>query len=288
MSCQICPRHCNIDRDTSAGYCRTGNTPIVAKVMRHMWEEPIISGDRGSGIVFFSGCNMKCIFCQNEEISHHIKGKPYTPKALADLFKMIEDSGVSNINLATPTHFVDGIIRALDIYKPNIPIVYNTGTYESIETLRRLEGYIDIYLPDLKYSDNALAIQLSKANGYFDIATRAILEMYRQQPRDIIENGLMKKGVIVRHLVLPQCIENSRGVAQWLIDNIPHDKYISIMSQFTPHGDLEGAEFLTRRLKPLEYRIIVNMLDCFDNAYIQEFSSSNEEFIPDFDKEIEL
>ena len=282
MSCELCPRHCAIDRNSSVGYCMAHYTPIVAKVMRHMWEEPLISGHNGSGAIFFSGCNMKCIFCQNHEIAHTITGEEYSRERLADLFKRIEDTGVHNINLVTPTHFVNGIIDALDIYKPNIPIVYNTGSYESLDTLKRLEGYIDIYLPDLKYSDNELAKTLSRADGYFDIATNAILEMYRQQPNDIIEDGIMRKGVIIRHLVLPACIDNSRRIADWLVSHIPHDKYISIMSQFTPHGDLSTAPFLRRALKPLEYKIIVNKLMCFDNAFIQEMDSSSEEYIPDF------
>ena len=264
------------------------STPVVAKIMRHKWEEPIISGQNGSGAIFFSGCTLKCVYCQNSEISHHIHGREYSVSELADLFKKVEDAGVHNINLVTPSHFVDSIIDALDIYKPSIPIVFNTGSYERVETLRRLAGYVDIYLPDLKYSDNNLAINLSRADNYFAVATTAIQEMYRQQPKDIIENGIMKKGVIIRHLVLPGHIDNSLDIASWLIENIPHDKYISIMSQFTPHGNLNHFPELTHRLKPLEYKIMINKLMCFENAFIQDYNSSQEEYIPNFNIEEEL
>lgn len=254
-----------------------------------MWEEPVISGTNGSGAIFFSGCNLRCIYCQNYNISHNYTGRDYSPRELADLFKKLEDSKVHNINLVTATHYMNKVLDALDIYKPSVPIVYNTGGYEDPKLIRRLKGYVDIYLPDLKYSDNSLALKLSGAKDYFEIATNAIKEMYRNEPNDIIENGLMKKGVIIRHLIIPCEIKNSLGVAEWINSNIPHNKYISVMSQFTPHGEIEGDSKYNRKLKPLEYKLIVSKFMDYDNAYVQDMTSSTEEFIPDFEnKEEEL
>lgn len=246
-----------------------------------MWEEPIISGKNGSGAIFMSGCNLRCRYCQNYEISHGYVGRDHTPKTLAELMKRLEGSGVHNIDFVTASHYTDGIIKALDIYKPSIPVVFNTGGYESVETLRRLEGYIDIYLPDFKYSDSDLARYMSAAPDYFDVAKAAIQEMYRQCPHDIIEDGIMKKGVIIRHLVIPNEIKNTLGVTEYFDKNIPHDKYISLMSQYTPSGECKEGRY-ARKLKPIEYKIALKSIENFENAFIQDISSAKEDFIPDF------
>lgn len=286
MLCDLCPRKCNKDRNNEYGYCSSLSGIRISKVMRHMWEEPIISGANGSGAIFTSGCNLRCRYCQNYEISHSYIGRDYTPKMLAELMKRLEESGVHNIDFITASHYADGIIRALDIYKPSIPVVFNTGGYESVDTLRRLEGYIDVYLPDFKYSDSALARYMSSAPDYFDVAKEAIREMYRQQPCDVIEDEIMKKGVIIRHLIIPNEIKNTLGVTEYLDKNIPHDKYISLMSQYTPSGEcLEGR--YARRIKPIEYKIALKSIENFDNAFIQDASSAKEEFIPDFNNGME-
>lgn len=286
MQCDLCPRNCKINRDVSNGYCGVSNNIKIARAALHFWEEPIISGDKGSGTIFFSGCTLKCVYCQNFEISRGF-GKEISVDRLVEIMKELEEKGANNINLVTPTHFVNQIIKALDIYRPNIPIVYNTSGYEKIETLKKLEGYVDVYLPDLKYSDNNLSQKYSKVSDYFKVATKAILEMKRQQPKDVIENGLMKKGVIVRHLVLPNAIQNTLGVLQWITNNLDKDSYISLMGQFIPYGEAKDIAELNRKIKPVEYKLAINKLleKDFNNSFIQDIESASEDFIPSFDLE---
>lgn len=286
MQCDLCPRNCKINRDVSNGYCGVSNNIKIARAALHFWEEPIISGDKGSGTIFFSGCTLKCVYCQNFEISRGF-GKEISVDRLVEIMKELEEKGANNINLVTPTHFVNQIIKALDIYRPNIPIVYNTSGYEKIETLKKLEGYVDVYLPDLKYSDNNLSQKYSKVSDYFEVATKAILEMKRQQPKDVIENGLMKKGVIVRHLVLPNAIQNTLGVLQWITNNLDKDSYISLMGQFIPYGEAKDIAELNRKIKPVEYKLAINKLleKDFNNSFIQDIESASEDFIPSFDLE---
>ena len=286
MQCDLCPRNCKINRDVSNGYCGVSNNIKIARAALHFWEEPIISGDKGSGTIFFSGCTLKCVYCQNFEISRGF-GKEISVDRLVEIMKELEEKGANNINLVTPTHFVNQIIKALDIYRPNIPIVYNTSGYEKIETLKKLEGYVDVYLPDLKYSDNNLSQKYSKVSDYFEMATKAILEMKRQQPKDVIENGLMKKGVIVRHLVLPNAIQNTLGVLQWITNNLDKDSYISLMGQFIPYGEAKDIAELNRKIKPVEYKLAINKLleKDFNNSFIQDIESASEDFIPSFDLE---
>lgn len=286
MNCNICPRHCNVNREVKTGFCGVSDKLKVAKACLHFWEEPPISGEKGSGTIFFSGCNLKCVFCQNYEVSRGF-GKEITIERLVDIYKELEDKGANNINLVTACHFVPQIVKSFEIYKPAIPIVYNSSGYESIETLKMLDGIIDVYLPDLKYSDNELAYKYSKCKDYFSVATKAILEMKRQQPKDLFENSLMKKGVIIRHLILPNELKNTDGVLNWFNENLSKDSYISLMGQFTPFGQAKNIDELNRSLKPLEYKIEINKLlnMGFKNSFIQELESSSKEYIPIFNLE---
>lgn len=282
--CKICPRQCRVDRENKLGFCAQSNTLKVAKVMLHQWEEPIISGGKGSGAIFFSGCNLKCIYCQNYQISSLGEGKEISIETLADLFKQLEDSGAVNINLVTPTHFTSQIIKALKIYKPKIPIVWNTSGYESVSTIKKLKKYVDVYLTDLKYCSRQYSTEFSCATDYFDVATKAILEMRKNQPDDIIEDGLMKKGVIVRHLVLPTCYQDSKAVFSWINENVGKETYISVMSQYTPCYKALKHKFLKKKLKKKEYdEVLMHIVDLgFENGFVQDLTSSSCKFIPDF------
>lgn len=249
-----------------------------------MWEEPPISGTNGSGAVFFSGCTLRCVFCQNYEISALNNGRVITPEKLADEFKRLEQSGVHNINLVSPTPYVDCIIEALGIYRPGLPIVYNSSGYERVETLKKLEGYVDIYLPDFKYSDNSLARDYSKADNYVEITLSAIKEMLRQTGEAKFgDSGLMLKGVIIRHLVLPNHTKNSLGVLDIIKENFP-DTLISLMGQYTPHGEIEKYPRLQRKITAREYEKVRNYLFDLDlDGFAQELSSADERYIPQWD-----
>lgn len=286
MKCNICPRKCGIDRNFQLGFCQADNNIKVAKYMLHHWEEPIISGETGSGAIFFSHCNLKCVYCQNSQISSCGEGKYISVDEFIDIIKRLEESGATNINLVTPTHYTEQIIEALSTYHPHIPVVWNSSGYESVDTIKRLKNLVDIYLVDMKYMDENLAFNLSKAKDYPQVCSQSILQMRQNQPRDIVENGLMKKGVIVRHLVLPNEIDNSFKVLYWLHSNLGKDCYISIMSQYTPCHIAKTIERYNRPLKPIEYKRVLHKLDClgFTNGFIQELDSSNLCFIPDFDK----
>ena len=285
MNCTICPRKCNIDRSKNVGFCGAPSEIKLARAALHEWEEPIISGNKGSGTIFFSGCNLKCVFCQNYNVSRGF-GKEVSLYRFIEIMKELEEKGAHNINLVTPTHYVDKIIEALDIYRPKVPIVYNSSGYESVETIKKLKGYVDIYIPDLKYSDNTLAKKYSKAENYFEIATAAILEM-RSQTKDVIKDGLMKSGLIVRHLVLPNAINNTMGVLDWIVKNLDKETYVSLMGQFTPYGEAQNYPELTRKIKPLEYKIAINKLieNEFNNSFVQELDSASGAFIPPFNLE---
>ncbi len=282
--CYLCPRSCGIDRSKNKGYCNQSGLK-VARVSLHKWEEPIISGSNGSGTIFFSGCNLKCVYCQNYDVSHG-RGKDITPQILADIFKKIEDSGAHNINLVTPTHFVDDILKAADIYAPKLPIVYNCGGYESLDTLDKMKDFVDIWLPDFKYSDNSLAKKYSNCNDYFEVCTAALIRMRQLCPKDEIADGLMKKGLIIRHLVLPNALQNTKSVLQWIAENLSDDTYVSIMGQYTPFGDAFKFDEINRKLKPLEYKIAVEYAKKFKlfNSFIQSLDSASKEFIPNFDE----
>lgn len=282
--CYLCPRSCGIDRSKNKGYCNQSGLK-VARVSLHKWEEPIISGSNGSGTIFFSGCNLKCVYCQNYDVSHG-KGKDITPQILADIFKKIEDSGAHNINLVTPTHFVDDILKAADIYAPQLPVIYNCGGYDSIYTLDKLKDFVNIWLPDFKYSDNSMAKKYSNCNDYFEVCTAALIRMRQLCPKDEIADGLMKKGLIIRHLVLPNALQNTKSVLQWIAENLSDDTYVSIMGQYTPFGDAFKFDEINRKLKPLEYKIAVEYAKKFKlfNSFIQSLDSASKEFIPNFDE----
>lgn len=286
--CDICPRKCGINREKDElGFCQMKDKIKIARYSLHYWEEPIISGETGSGTIFFSGCNLKCIFCQNYKISSENIGKEISVERLKEICLELQNMGANNINLVTGTHFLSLIKEALILAKKEgltIPIVYNTSSYENVESLKEMEGLIDIYLPDLKYYDNKLAENFSLANNYFEIATNAIKEMVRQTGKPVIENNIMKKGVIVRHLLLPNHLEDSKKIIKYLHDTYNEDIYISIMNQYTPIKKFDKYPELNRTLTDKEYDELVNYA-CDLNitqAFIQEGETCKESFIPDF------
>ena len=284
--CTLCPRRCGVDRTRGQlGFCKMPEQVHAARAGVHYWEEPVISGSFGSGAVFFSGCTLKCAFCQNYDISQENFGKPMTSAELRAAFERLIDEGVQNINLVTPTHFLPDILPALEPKLP-VPVVYNCGGYESVETLRQLEGKIDVYLPDFKYSDNVLAKKLSSAPDYFETASAAILEMYRQVGKPVIEGDEMKRGVLVRHLVLPGCVDNSLGVLDWAAEHFRSgDILFSLMSQYVPMGRAAEMPPFDRRITELEYDSVLSymMLLGIEDGYTQDFSSAERGYTPSFD-----
>ena len=284
--CAICPHNCGINRlNNQIGRCKSKDTVKVALYSTHNFEEPCISGKKGSGTVFFSNCNMNCVFCQNYEISQQGKGKEISIEELADIFIKQQEKDVENINLVTPTSYVPQIIEAIKIARKNglkLPIVYNTNGYEKVETLKMLEGYVDIYLPDFKYSDDELGKRLSKVDNYFEIATEALKEMYRQTGKAVFNGeGIMQKGMIIRHLVLPNHILNSRRVLKWINENM-HDVYVSVMAQYFPTYKAKEIDDINRKLTKEEYEQIEKYLYRLDleNGYIQELGEHEEEYVP--------
>ena len=284
--CTICPHNCGINRlDNQIGRCKSRDTVKVALYSTHNFEEPCISGKKGSGTVFFSNCNMNCVFCQNYEISQQGKGKEISIEELADIFIKQQEKDVENINLVTPTSYVPQIIEAIKKARSHglkLPIVYNTNGYEKVETLKMLEGYVDIYLPDFKYSDNDLGKRLSKVDNYFEIVTDALKEMYRQTGKAVFdEEGIMQRGMIIRHLVLPNHILNSRRVLKWINENM-HDVYVSVMAQYFPTYKAKEIDDINRKLTKEEYEQIENYLYRLDleNGYIQELGEHEEEYVP--------
>lgn len=285
--CNICPHECHVNREQGKiGRCKATSKVRIALYSTHDFEEPCISGENGSGTVFFSNCNLNCVYCQNYEISQLGKGKDITIGELADIFLKQQEKGVENINLVTPTSYVLQIIEAIKIAKAKglrIPILYNTNAYEKVETLKLLEGYIDIYLPDLKYAENILGKKYSKVDNYFEIATKAIQEMIRQVgvPK-INQNGKMEKGVMIRHLVLPNYIENSKKVLKWMKENLPKDIYISIMAQYFPTYQAKEIEMLNRRLTKEEWKEVQDYIEELEieNGYMQELGEHEEEYVP--------
>lgn len=285
--CEICPRKCKVNRYEKKGYCRCDDKVRIALVSKHYFEEPCISGRNGSGTIFFSNCNLNCIFCQNHDISQGGKGIDVTIERLAEIMLEQQERGVNNINLVTPTMYVEQIIKAIDIAKKNglnIPIVYNTNGYEEVETIKKLNGYIDIYLPDFKYFTNELAIKYSKAPNYFEKVTSALIEMQSQFDEYVFDGEIMKKGMIVRHLVLPNHIQNSKNVLKWIKDNLRKDIYVSVMAQYFPTYKAIGDKLIGRKLSFSEYRKIEQYFYSLDieNGYIQDLGKHEEEFVPDF------
>lgn len=283
MKCENCPRMCGVDRAKKLGFCGLGSEIKIALANIHYGEEPCISGKNGSGTIFFSGCNLKCVFCQNYNLSHENFGEKISVERLAEIFKELEQKGVNNINLVTPTPYVDKIIKALEIYKPQIPICYNTSGYETVEVIKKLKDYVDIFLTDLKYYDKNLSKKYSLAEDYFDFASKAILQMVKNQPQNIFDNnGIMKKGVIIRHLVLPSCHEDSFKVLDWIKQNVPNS-LLSIMSQYTPCNDLSDCQEINKKINKIEYKLVVNhALELGLEGYMQGFESATKSQIPNF------
>lgn len=288
MICTICPRNCGINRAETQGLCAVGEKIRVARAAPHFWEEPCISGENGSGTVFFSGCNLGCVYCQNYNVSHNAFGKEVSEDGLKRIFDALIDKGVHNLNLVTPTHFVPMLAKVLREYNSPVPVVYNSSGYEKAETLKMLEGLVDIYLPDLKYFDSLPAEKYSGAGDYFEFASKAILEMHRQVGLlETDENGIARKGMIIRHMVLPGNISQAVKVFEWVAENLPIETHISVMRQYTPYGKAVDMPPINRRLSGREYKIVKKkILDMgFENCYFQSKDSAEENFIPDFNLE---
>lgn len=288
--CNLCPRECNADRGLGKiGFCKVPNHIKVARASLHFWEEPCISGEEGSGTVFFSGCNLRCVYCQNRKIAEGVYGKEIDVDRLAAIFLELQAKGANNINLVTPSHYVLQIVSALKKAKNEglfVPIVYNSGAYEKVETLKLLEGYVDVYLPDFKYMDGNLGGRYSNAKDYPVVAKKAIGEMVRQVGKPEFDNrGILKRGVVVRHLVLPGCIKDSKNIIKYLYDTYGNDIFISILNQYTPLTGLEKYPEINRKLTEEEYNEVVDFAIEIgvENGFIQEGDVADESFIPDFD-----
>lgn len=285
MSCTLCPRNCAVNRRENSGICKTGEI-LVSRIGKHYWEEPCISGDKGSGAVFFGGCNLHCRFCQNYDISVKPHGIELTAERLADVMLYLQDSGAANVNLVTPAHFSDKIAAALTLVKSSlkIPVVYNTNSYEKVSALKRLEGLVDVYLPDLKFYSAEISFDMARAADYFEIAVKAIEEMYRQQPKNVYDgSGYVTRGVIIRHLVLPSYTEDSKRILDW-ISNYNKNACVSIMSQYFPAKLDDKFPQLNRRLYKREYK---NVLEYFynlglSNGYSQDAESAIADYLPSF------
>ncbi len=289
--CNLCPRNCLVDRTKTLGYCKATDKVKVARSALHYFEEPSISGSNGSGTIFFSNCNLKCCYCQNKEISTDGFGKEITIERLSEMMLELEEKHANNINLVTPTHYVPSIIEAIKLARKkglSIPIVYNTSGYESVETLKLLEGYIDIYLTDFKYFDNKLGKYLSKCSNYFEVASKALEEMYRQTGKNIFnKDGLMTKGIIVRCLVLPTKSNDTKKIIDYLYKKYQDNIYLSIMNQYTPVNFIKDYPYLNKTISEDEYNDVIDYaIDLgIKNAYMQEGGTCSESFIPAFDLE---
>ena len=291
IKCSLCPRMCMADREITTGYCGVKNTLRVARAALHFWEEPCISGEEGSGAVFFTGCNLRCVFCQNFQIARAEQGKEITVERLSEIFLELQAQKANNINLVTATHYVPQVVEALKKAKEqglHIPVVYNCGGYETVDTLKRLEGLVDIYLPDFKYVDTERAKRYSHAKNYPEVAKAALAEMVRQQPEaEFDERDIMKKGVIVRHLMLPGGIKDSKAVVKYLYETYGDQIYISLMNQYTPLPHVEEYPEINRKVKKFEYDRLVDYAISLgvENGFIQEGETAEESFIPAFTNE---
>lgn len=289
--CEICPHKCGVNRYESVGRCKSSANVKIALASLHYFEEPCISGEEGSGTIFFSNCNLNCIFCQNYEISQEGYGREITIDELANIMLELQDKNANNINLVTPTSYVYQIIEAIKIARSRglkIPIVYNTNSYERVENIRALNGYVDIYLPDLKYFSNDIAKKYSKIDNYFENATKVIKEMQDQiGEAKFDERGIMKKGVIIRHLILPSYPQNSKNILKWIKNNMPEDVYVSVMAQYFPTYKAKEDEKINRKITKKEYENVARYFFSLNikNGFIQELGDHEEEYVPNF-KEI--
>ncbi len=284
MICNLCPRKCNVQRDehTANGFCRCNCVMKVAKIAPHYWEEPCISGKNGCGAVFFSGCTLKCVYCQNYEISHENNGYHITPQQLAEKLRDLVAQGVDSVEFVSGAHYVDKIIETLDIYKPTVPVIYNSSGFESTDTLKKLKGYIDVYLPDFKYSDDVLAKRLSHCDNYKTTTICAINEMLSQHPTlSFDEKGIIKEGVIIRHLVLPNHTKNSIGVLNIIKENFSDNTLVSLMGQYIPYGKATEHPDLSRKITKREYnKVLDHLVDIGLDGFAQELESADKSYIP--------
>ena len=288
--CNLCPRKCNIDRKTTFGFCKVYDKIIVAKYQKHFYEEPCISGTKGSGTIFFSGCNLRCKFCQNYKISRNPKGVEYSVNELAELFLKLQKENVHNINLVSPTIYVDSIKEAIKLAKQNglkIPIIYNTSGYENVEIIQSLDGLVDVYLPDFKYAYNTLSKKYSMANNYVENVEKCLIEMKRQVKNPKFdENGIIKSGLIIRHLILPNNTINSKLVLKWIKDNLGEDTYVSLMSQYFPTAEVKTDDRINRKITKEELDEVYNYMISLNlkNGYVQEYNENDneEKYVPEF------
>ena len=284
MICNACPRRCSAERSENRfGYCGVGELPKIARAALHFDEEPPVSGTRGAGTIFFCGCNLRCVFCQNYDISTLDTGTVVTPYQLSEEYKRLEALGAQNIEFVTPSHYIRAILESLEYYRPQVPLIWNSSGYDSVEMLRKLDDIIDIYLPDFKYSDNALAKRLSNCGDYVETAAAAISEMLRQQPANIIEDGVMRRGVIIRHLVLPSHTKNSIGVLELIKQNWGTSTPVSLMAQYFPAGRAADYPDINRKLTKREYqKVLDRFFDLGLDGFAQELDSSDRKYVPEW------
>ena len=285
MLCDLCPRGCQAERnENNCGFCGVGELPKIARIAPHYDEEPVISGSKGAGTIFFCGCNLRCVFCQNYDISSGDVGRIITPYQLSEEYRRLEEMGVHNIEFVTPTHYTDAIIESLRIYRPKLPLIWNSSGYEKTKTLQKLEGLIDVWLPDFKYSDNALSARLSSCPDYVETVIAAISEMLRQAGSPVIQDGLMTKGVIIRHLVLPSHTKNSIGVLELITEHFGADVPVSLMSQYFPAGRAADYPDVNRRLTAREYKKVLDRLYALGlDGYAQDLASADKKYVPVWD-----
>ena len=284
-NCKLCPVECGADRQTQIGRCGSGTEVRIAKYYLHPFEEPCISHKKGSGTVFFSGCNLRCVFCQNYEVSRAQRGKAVSPAELAEIFQRLENAGAENVSLVTAGHFIPYLVQAFEIYRPKIPVVYNCGGYEKVEALQRIDPYVDIYLPDVKFYSSALSKRYTGREDYFQRAEAAVRFM-ANKPTQMTKDGKMLSGLIVRHLVMPLGVSDSKAVVRWFASELPSSAYLSLMSQYTPFGSIEKFPELQRPLKRREYEAVLEeafALGLGDRLFAQELSSSGTQYIPEWD-----
>ena len=283
MKCFLCPNNCGVDRTLTVGKCSVGENAVISKYYLHKFEEPIIGGENVSGCVFFCGCSLKCVYCQNYSLSRAETGKEISVKELADIFRFLEDEGANNIDLVTPTHYSNVIMKALDLYKPNIPIIYNTHGYENLECLEKIDDYVNVYLPDLKFFSPKVSERYTGKKDYFEKASAAI-DFMLKKPIVFGGDGLLKSGTLVRHLVLPQNVPDSKKVLDWWAER--KDKgFINVMSQYTPFGDIDKYPELKRKLTPREYDTVIDYAESLgiEKMFYQDLKSADSQYIPEWD-----